>query len=129
MGQFNNQERGKFINLPGGRKEMKRENIKLSVWTCVRCGHEWASRQKERPKRCARCTACLWWIPAGSAGRGRKMIYPVKDMKQGEEMLFDFDAVRNYVSMRQSIIAYGQRHGMRFEFINKINSFIVKRIA
>jgi hypothetical protein len=56
-------------------------------------------------------------------------MYPVKDMKLGEEMIFDFDAVRNYTSMRQAITQYGSRHDMRFEFINKINSFIVKRIA
>lgn len=104
------------------------ENKKLSVHTCLRCGKDWVSRQNCRPKRCGVCTSTNWWKLAGESFRGRPIKYPVNDLQKGEKMEFEFADVPNFVSMRQSLIAYGKRHGMKFEIVNKINSFTVERV-
>lgn len=33
------------------------------VWKCDRCGHEWLSRNNDKPLRCAGCKSPYWDIP------------------------------------------------------------------
>lgn len=35
---------------------------KINIFTCLRCGAEWASKQ-ERPRACSRCKSSYWDVP------------------------------------------------------------------
>ena len=37
--------------------------VTRKVWKCDRCGHEWLSRDNERPLRCASCKSPYWDVP------------------------------------------------------------------
>jgi ribosomal protein S27AE len=30
------------------------------IWKCNRCGHEWLSRDHDKPLRCAKCKTAYW---------------------------------------------------------------------
>jgi len=37
--------------------------VTRKVWKCDRCGHEWLSRDGEKPLRCASCKSVYWNKP------------------------------------------------------------------
>ena len=40
--------------------------ITKTAWKCDRCGHEWLSRDDEKPLRCASCKSPYWDKPRKS---------------------------------------------------------------
>ncbi|HXE07035.1 MAG TPA: hypothetical protein VN612_04005 [Acidobacteriaceae bacterium] len=39
---------------------MPQKTVKVVVWVCARCGHEWQSKNEERPVRCSGCKSPYW---------------------------------------------------------------------
>ena len=65
----------------------------IKIWSCFRCGHEWASRKEGKPSRCPnhKCRSVNWFKPKARPkwvrkkwGRGRPSIYPWGTMRVGD---------------------------------------------
>lgn len=39
--------------------------VKLPVFRCQRCDHDWSPRKSEKPRRCGRCKSPYWDVARG----------------------------------------------------------------
>ncbi len=112
----------------------------IKIWICFRCGHEWASRQPDKPKSCSRCKAANWWRvarkPAARLNHRRTRLYPLDVLRVGDSILLpwwrdstgELDTRRNR-NIYSCVNQYAAKHGVKLSMVRSAAGVRVTRDA
>lgn len=120
------------------------ENKTVQKWKCMRCGHEWYSRDPfKKPRTCAKCSILYWDRPARTPKPkhepgpvGKPLKYPqLATLQVGDECFIEWPPMdkdgfpwQSRSNVNPTVMNFARKRGLRFVTTPESQGLRVKRV-